>query len=175
VRVFRLNARPAQRPDAIAVRGKNVTLYYHPDDVPCAGTLAYLDVNVDAIGEYLGLPIVSSIPYHYRKDIPCPVDAVGCALGGADHPITLWSTTPDTYAGRASVDEPARRGDSRGAHTGCPPASAPDFVRVSTMRECRVSLQCDTGGIQAVNFYSNPNGSPDWVQAQRGLCDYGWP
>jgi hypothetical protein len=79
------------------LRGKNVTLYYHPDAVPCAGTLAYLDANVDALGRYLGLPVARApIPYHYGKTIPCPADAVGCAIGAQGRDVTLWSTTPDS-------------------------------------------------------------------------------
>jgi hypothetical protein len=81
---------------AVVLRGKNVTLYYHPDAVPCAGTLSYLDAHVDALARYLALPVPAPIPYHYRKDIPCPVDAVGCAVGAPGHAVTLWSTTPDS-------------------------------------------------------------------------------
>jgi hypothetical protein len=83
-------------PGALVLHGKNVTLYYHPDAVPCAGTLAYLDANVDALGRYLAQPISPPIPYHYRQDIPCPADAVGCAVGAPGQPVSLWSTTPDS-------------------------------------------------------------------------------
>jgi hypothetical protein len=81
-------------PGALVAQGKHVTLYYHPDAVPCAGTVPFLDTNVEAIAAYLGQPLGTPIPYHFRQDLPCTPEALGCTMSGDAIRPTIWAKTP---------------------------------------------------------------------------------
>jgi hypothetical protein len=84
-------------PGALPIQGDNVTLYYDPGMMPCAGTLAHLDAAVAAIGRYLDLdlPVGDPIPYYYTQDLlPCSSGAAGCTIGPPQAVLSCWATKP---------------------------------------------------------------------------------
>ena len=87
---------PPGDPNAIALPGQYVTLYYQRGQAPCAGTLAYLDANAAALASYLNLPIEAPIPYHYTQDLSvcASQQALGCAVPH-DGVVSCWARLPN--------------------------------------------------------------------------------
>jgi hypothetical protein len=83
-------------PNALPLHGQNVTLYYDPGMMPCAGTLPYLDASAAAIASYLDVPPGDPIPYYYTQDLlPCPPDSRGCTVGPPAASISCWGKDPN--------------------------------------------------------------------------------
>ena len=83
-------------PNALPLYGDNVTLYYDPGMMPCAGTLSYLDASVTAIASYLGVPRGDPIPYYYTQDLlPCSAGAGGCTIGPPEAVLSCWGKQPN--------------------------------------------------------------------------------
>jgi hypothetical protein len=83
-------------PGALPLPGDDVTLYYDPGMIPCAGTLPFLDASAAAIAQYLGVPPGDPIPYIYTQDLrPCPPDSRGCTVGPPAASLSCWGKDPD--------------------------------------------------------------------------------
>jgi hypothetical protein len=84
-------------PNALPLYGDNVTLYYDPGEMPCAGTLHYLDASAAAIAKYLDLPLGAPIPYYYTQNLlPCEGKNIqGCTWGPPTYSVSCWGKRPD--------------------------------------------------------------------------------
>ena len=87
---------PLTDPDASVIQGRNVTFFYHPNAVPCVGTVPYLDSNVDAIASYLGVQVPAPIEYHFTQQLPCAPEAYGCVESAPQIIPEVWANVPDT-------------------------------------------------------------------------------
>src|SRR5215831_7602920 len=83
-------------PGALPLAGDDVTLYYDPGMIPCAGTLPFLDASAATIAQYLGVAPAEPIPYYYTQDLrPCPPGARGCTVGPPAATLSCWGKDPD--------------------------------------------------------------------------------
>jgi hypothetical protein len=83
-------------PGALPLPGNDVTLYYDPGTMPCAGTLPFLDASAATIAQYLGVPPGDPIPYYYTQYLlPCPPNSRGCTVGPPAASLSCWGKEPD--------------------------------------------------------------------------------
>lgn len=81
---------------ALPLDGADVTLYYDPGMMPCAGTLPFLDASAATIAQVLGVPPSDPIPYYYTQDLlPCPPGVRGCTVGPPAASLSCWGKEPD--------------------------------------------------------------------------------